>query len=206
MKSKKKSKWRVGLWDLICLMPLILLAVAVHQYNQVRELNEDLSILKSQTQVLKEQLQHSRGGIEELERAKQDQEALNNQVTTEQLEMIAKVIYREARGIPNKDHKAAVVWCILNRVDDPRFGNTIEEVITYPNAFAWEENTPVDEELLAIAADVCERWCLEKEGHTEVGRVLPSTYCFFTGDGVLNHFTEEWPGRVDWDWSLSSPY
>lgn len=128
--------------------------------------------------------------------------------TGEELEMLAKVVYREARGIEDPAQQAAVIWCILNRVDthSSEWGDTIKSVITYPNAFAWIPNTPVETKFLLLAADVCERWNLEKAGATQVGRTLPSTYLFFTGDGKVNNFTEEWKGAEYWDWSLPSPY
>ena len=126
--------------------------------------------------------------------------------TEEELTILAKIVYREARGIPDKAHQAAVIWCILNRVDDGYWGDTIAEVATYPHAFAWVPNTPVEQAFLLLAADVCERWNLEKARASEVGRVLPKEYLYFTGYGGLNHFTTEWKGTETWDWSLESPY
>ena len=61
-------------------------------------------------------------------------------------------------------------------------------------------------ELEELALDVIERWLDEKDGETEVGRVLPREYLFFTGDGKHNHFRTEWDGGQVWDWSLQSPY
>lgn len=46
----------------------------------------------------------------------------------------------------------------------------------------------------------------EKNGETDVGRVLPKEYTFFIGDGFENHFTDEWKSTDYWDWSLPSPY
>lgn len=126
--------------------------------------------------------------------------------TDEELTILAKIVYREARGIEDKAHQAAVIWCILNRVDNGYWGDTISEVATYPKAFAWVPDTPVEPELLLLAADVCERWNLEKAGASGVGRVLPREYLYFTGNGKLNHFTTEWKGTKVWDWSLESPY
>ena len=126
--------------------------------------------------------------------------------TEEELTILAKIVYREARGIKDKAQQAAVIWCILNRVDDGYWGDTIEEVATYPSAFAWVPDTPVEQEFRMLAADVCERWNLEKAGQDDVGRVLPKEYLYFTGDGELNHFTIEWKGTEFWDWSLGSPY
>ena len=61
-------------------------------------------------------------------------------------------------------------------------------------------------EFVMTALDVIERWLDEKDGETEVGRVLPREYLFFTGDGKHNHFRTEWDGGQVWDWSLQSPY
>lgn len=124
------------------------------------------------------------------------------------VEAIAKTLWGECRGVPYTSHKAAVVWCILNRVDEGGyFGNSIIEVITKPNQFAgYSPDYPVDPELKAIAEDVLMRWHLEKEGEEDVGRVLPKGYCYFVGDGELNYFTNEWRSRNYWDWSLSNPY
>ena len=51
-----------------------------------------------------------------------------------------------------------------------------------------------------------QRWNAEKNGKTDVGRVLPKEYTFFIGDGFENHFTDEWKSTDYWDWSLPSPY
>ena len=53
-----------------------------------------------------------------------------------EVEMLARLIWGEARGVPSDMHKAAVVWCVLNRVDDPRFPDTVLEVLEAPYQFA----------------------------------------------------------------------
>lgn len=120
--------------------------------------------------------------------------------------MISKVIYREAGGISDFSHRAAVAWCILNRVDSEKYANSIEEVITSPYQFAWIENTPVEEDNYNIAKDVVTRWILEKKGIEEVGRVLPSDYYFFIGDGQYNYFKQTIDSNYYWDWSYETPY
>lgn len=120
-------------------------------------------------------------------------------------EMIAKVVYREARG-SSKQHQAAVVWVILNRVDAKGYGNTIEEVITRPNQFAWIPNTPVLDEHLELAEDVLRRWLLEKTGVKEVGRVLPSDYLFFAASNGQNYFRQNFDSDTCWNWNLKNPY
>lgn len=103
--------------------------------------------------------------------------------------------------------KAAVVWCVLNRVDADLWPDTLAEVVTQPYQFAgYLPENPATEELKAIAADVLTRWEREKDGGADVGRVLPAEYFYFTGDGVRNYFRTEYKGGTVWDWSLPNPY
>lgn len=102
---------------------------------------------------------------------------------------------------------AAVVWCVLNRVDAEGWPDTVAEVVTQPHQFAgYSPDYPATEEFKAIAADVLIRWEREKREGGEVGRVLPAEYVFFTGDGEVNHFRTEYEGGMFWDWSLKNPY
>ena len=71
---------------------------------------------------------------------------------------LAQCLWGEARGIPSQTEKAAVVWCVLNRVDHPGFPDTIHGVLSAPNQFlGFSERFPVDPELLALAQDVLDR-------------------------------------------------
>lgn len=103
--------------------------------------------------------------------------------------------------------KAACVWCVLNRVDDPAFPDTVAAVLTQPRQFAgYSPEYPATEEHKAIAADVLTRWAEERAGAADVGRVLPAEYLFFTGDGERNYFRTDYRGGAVWDWSLKNPY
>lgn len=118
---------------------------------------------------------------------------------------IAKVLYRECRGVPSKTEQACVAWTILNRVD--RYNSTVYSVVRSPNQFAFYENTPVWDELLGLAYDVLGRWSQEKNGLDDVGRVLPAEYTFFEGRDGHNHFRDNYTGAYHvWDYSLDSPY
>lgn len=124
-----------------------------------------------------------------------------------EVEALAKLIYGEAGVVPSTTEKAAVVWCVLNRVDDPRFPDTVLEVITAPAQFnGYAVDYPVYERYAELAADVLKRYHAERAGEENVGRVLPADYCFFTGDGKHNHFTNEWQSGNTWGWTLESPY
>ena len=118
---------------------------------------------------------------------------------------IAKTLYGECRGVYSKMEKAAVVWCILNRVDAGE-GNILD-VITAPYQFiGYHENNPVLPELKELAIDVLTRWYLEQEGVEYVGRVLPSNYLWFSGRDGHNWFRCEYESSDYWDWSYENPY
>ena len=100
---------------------------------------------------------------------------------------MAKMLWGEARGC-TLDNQQKAVWCVLNRVDDPRFPDTIQGVLSQPSQFhGYSPDFPVWDELKEVALDVLTRWSLEKQG-VIVERELPSEYVFFTGDGIQNHF------------------
>lgn len=100
---------------------------------------------------------------------------------------LARMLYGEARGC-TVDNQMKCVWCVLNRVDDARFPDTIIGVLSQPNQFhGYSAAFPVWDELRAVALDVLTRWSMEKQG-ADVARELPDTYCWFTGNGSENVF------------------
>lgn len=126
--------------------------------------------------------------------------------------MMAKTMYGEARGLPTVEI-ACVGWCILNRVDDSRFPNTIAGVITQKYQFSgWSAKHPTRSDggvdLLALAKDVCNRWSWEKAGKSNVGRVLPPGYCWFKGFSGHNWFRKDNKAQAAgaWDYSYPNPY
>lgn len=103
----------------------------------------------------------------------------------------ARMLWGEARGC-DLENQMGCVWIVCNRVDDPRFPDTIKAVIQQPGQFhGYSTSFPATDELIDIARDVLTRWSLEKQG-VEVDRELSSDYLFFHGDGVKNHFRKEY--------------
>ena len=203
----RRRKLGVVLNWLIVAMIIFCTLVAIPTTKNLRTLKQDLGELETSMESLKNQQEELQ--VQVSHKLKAEQKAQTNQaytVTREEIETLAKIVYREARGIKEDSHKAAVVWCILNRVDDGYWGDSIVEVATYPNAFAWVPDTPVKEELVDLVVDVIARWNYEKQGLSDVGRTLPKDYLYFTGDGSYNHFTREWGSTDYWDWSLPDPY
>lgn len=100
---------------------------------------------------------------------------------------LAQMLYGEARGC-TVDNQAKCVWCVLNRVDDTRFPDTIIGVVSQPGQFyGYSPDFPVWDNLYAIALDVLTRWSMEKQG-ANVTRELDKNAVFFTGDGTTNWF------------------
>lgn len=131
----------------------------------------------------------------------------------EDVEMLAKLIYGEARGIKSQTEQAAVVWCVLNRVDSSGYGmgHSVKYVVTFRDQFhGYSPKHPtVDDfgrDLCKLAEDVLIRWMKEKDGQADVGRILPPEYLWFEGYRGHNLFRDAYRGGNTWYWDLSSPY
>ena len=126
----------------------------------------------------------------------------------DEIPYIARTVWGEARGC-SKTEQAAVIWCILNRVDSSirYMPDNIIDVVTQKHQFlGYVKTFPVTEKIRELVIDVLTRWEMEKAGVENVGRVLPPEYMWFHGDGWHNHFRDSYRGGNRWDWSLDSPY
>lgn len=135
-----------------------------------------------------------------------DAKAVSHTFTDREVDDLAKTVWGEARG-ETKTEQAAVVWTVLNRLDDGSFGKDIATVITTPQQFTgYKSSNPVTSEIRELVVDVLNRYAREKSGEENVGRVLPKNYLYFVGDGKQNYFSTKWRSKYVWDWSLESPY
>lgn len=126
-------------------------------------------------------------------------------VDMSEVDLLCRVVWGEARGC-DKEQQAAVVWCVLNRVD-AGFG-TIEEVIKAKGQFSgWNVHNPVINSIKEIVVDVLYRHEMEKNCIGDVGRVLPKDYLWFIGNGEVNIYRNDYSDYSSaWDWSLPNPY
>ena len=109
--------------------------------------------------------------------------------TEDDVAEVAKMLWGEARGC-TRDNQIKCAWVVVNRVDDERFPDTIQGVLSQPHQFhGYSESFPVTDELYSVAFDVLTRWSYEKQG-IPVRRELASSFLWFTGDGVTNYFRE----------------
>lgn len=133
-------------------------------------------------------------------------EASQIEINDTDADMMAKLVWGEARGCSTTE-QAAVVWCVLNRVDAGFADGTIKGVITAKSQFTgYRSSNPITATQREIAVDVLTRWYREKNGEADVGRVLPKEYLYFSGDGIRNIFRTQYKGGTRWNWSLPSPY
>lgn len=136
--------------------------------------------------------------------------------TKEDVIAAAKLLWGEARGVPDlvisdrvissECQQAAVLWTVLNRYD-AGLGESIRAVITAPGQYhGYSESNPVDSDLLDLTIDVLDRWVHEKWDGDSIGRVLPEDYLWFHGDGTYNYFRNEFESNSYWTWELFDPY
>ena len=156
-----------------------------------------LPIIKKERQEEKEKEKESEIDIPNIEKKYKDE-----------IPYIARTVWGEARGC-SETEQAAVIWCILNRVDSSirYMPDNIIDVVTQKHQFlGYVKTFPVTEKIRELVIDVLTRWEMEKAGVENVGRVLPPEYMWFHGDGRHNHFRDSYRGGNRWDWSLDSPY
>lgn len=78
--------------------------------------------------------------------------------TEQDITMLAQMVWGEARGCA-KAEQALCVWTVINRLEDGRFGKTLQEVLTKPYQFAgYSPNNPVTDEIKATVEDALAAW------------------------------------------------
>ena len=116
-------------------------------------------------------------------------------VPDELAELAGRAVWGEAGGIQDEAQRAAVVWCACNRAD--AWDMDIGDVLTVDQFHGLAIKGEVPHQHVELARDVLARWTLEAEGWQDVGRVLPSRFLYFEGDGRVNHFSTEY-GRGEY--------
>ena len=106
------------------------------------------------------------------------------QPSEEDIAYISRTVWGEVRGCDEVEQRAQV-WCILNRVDDSRFPDTIAEVVTAPYQFqGYSPDNPI-EPFRDLAAEILTLW---HDGKREI----PADMCFCSGDGRHQTFRTTW--------------
>lgn len=117
-------------------------------------------------------------------------------VPDELAEIAGRAIWGEAGGIQDYAQRAAVVWCACNRAD--AWDMDIGDVLNVEAFHGLAIRGTVPEQHVELARDVLARWTMEAEGWVDVGRVLPSRFLYFEGNGIVNLFSTEYGGGEYW--------
>lgn len=97
--------------------------------------------------------------LEELDNLRYEYETVTpEELIKSEAEYIAKVLYGTAQNNTERDQRT-VVWCILNRVDNTAYPNTIKEVCEQPSQWmGYSDKNPVLVSLYEIAMKELETW------------------------------------------------
>ena len=195
---------------MICLILLLSLTTRFGEISKVEQTVVAVapSVIKVKTGIIEEKESVTSVLLKSEEVEVLDESRLVMYYTENDVIICAKLLTKEAGGVASITEKSGVIWVVLNRVASSRYPDTIEGVITEPYQFeGWHQETEPYDECLELARDVLDRWNLEMNGFTDVGRTLPEDYLFFTGDGDHNWFAKEQNGvPYVWGSQLVSPY
>lgn len=99
------------------------------------------------------------------------------------LERLARLLW--SSPLRTEDAKKALLWVVLNRVDDPTdtFGDSIETVVTKAEFSFFDRKAHLSEDNLRIAQEVMDEWLSEDHGFY-AGRHVPpcGLYIRFVGE------------------------
>ena len=110
--------------------------------------------------------------------------------TPEDIELLAKMVWGEARGLSEAE-QALCVWTVLNRLDYGGFGDSIRAVVTAKGQFnGYNPDNSVEQEIIGVVA-----LCLYQWNNGATAPILPpyaqsNDYLYFTGNGKHNYFKE----------------
>ena len=107
----------------------------------------------------------------------------------EDVDYISRTVWGEVRGCCETEQRAQA-WCILNRVDDPRFPDTIEGVVTAKGQFQGYSPSNPEEPFRDMAREIMILW---HEGEHEI----PADMVFCSGDGKHQTFRNSWIQTAD---------
>lgn len=208
---------------ILTLIFIVALTASVREIeHDLKEVNSKIDELSGQIDTLSERIEEQEFTVYEASLVLDDKPEYHIEATwpelytEEDVIVLTKMLYGEARGVSpmtvngktvsTKCQQAAVIWTALNRYD-AGYSDSISKLVKAPLQFVgYRDSNPVDEELMDLVKDVLDRWNCEKHGETDVGRVLPSDYLWFSGDRQHNYFRNKYEGGSRWMWELTDVY
>lgn len=114
--------------------------------------------------------------------------------TEDDVTTLARMVWGEGRGVSRNEQKL-IVWTVLNRLDNGRYGSSIRQVVTARGQFVgYRSGHPVTDAIREMVIDVLEAW-----DRGEAAKVYPpfardANYLYFHGDGRHNWFRARYRG------------
>ena len=113
------------------------------------------------------------------------------QWTYDDVTVISRMVWGEARGVSRNEQKL-VVWTVINRLENGRYGDSLIAVVRARGQFhGYSSRFPVTEAIREMVIEVLEAW-----DRGEPAKVYPPFartpyYLYFHGDGQHNWFREQ---------------
>ena len=176
---------------------VVIMTSLASAYNGSVELPEP-EYISADTMVLSraEAPERANSGLATYESFEQGLERTKAAVPDELAELAGRAVWGEAGGIQDYAQRAAVIWCACNRSD--AWDMDIGDVLNVDQFHGLAIKGEVPPQHVELARDVLARWTLEAEGWQDVGRVLPSRFLYFEGNGVINLFSTQYGGGEYW--------
>ena len=114
--------------------------------------------------------------------------------TDQDVTTLSRMVWGEGRGV-SRNEQMLIVWTVLNRLDNGRYGSSIRQIVTARGQFVgYRSGFPVTDAIREVVIYVLEAW-----DRGEAAKVYPpfardSNYLYFRGDGRHNWFRARYRG------------
>jgi N-acetylmuramoyl-L-alanine amidase len=82
----------------------------------------------------------------------------SRQWTYDDVDVISRMVWGEARGVSRNEQKL-VVWTVINRLENGNYGNSLIGVVRAPSQFhGYSPRFPVTPEIREMVIEVLEAW------------------------------------------------
>jgi len=108
--------------------------------------------------------------------------------TDQDVVTLARMVWGEGRGVSRNEQKL-IVWTVLNRLDNGRYGGSIRQIVTARGQFVgYRSSHPVTEAIRYMVVDVLEAWDRGEQAKVYPPFARVANYLYFHGDGRHNWF------------------
>jgi len=110
--------------------------------------------------------------------------------TDQDVVTLSRMVWGEGRGVSRNEQKL-IVWTVLNRLDNGRYGSSIRAVVTARGQFVgYRSHHPVTDPIRSAVIYVLEAWDRGEPALVYPPFARTPYYLYFHGDGRHNWFRE----------------